>query len=192
MVETLTIVKTLFSVLLAALLLTIFEIVFFGMNISGTITTTVSNLVNKFADSLGKNVNGIFRLPESTINAIADEEAILVKKYNESVMYDGWWIAGLLFMGLLGVGGYLHEHRPKDLEDSFKDWYPIDYETILFTCGTVFLFAMFQLYFLKFVSMGGYLYPTTTEAQLIATNAMIDTLERNLNTPPPAPHEPTV
>jgi len=170
------ILKSLFDVLLTAMLLTIFEVVFFGWEISKKITTTVGNLVNSFATTLGSNVDGIFRLPGNMTEAIAEEEAILVNDYNESVMYDGWWIVGLLFMGLLGTGGYLYKHDQFSSE-TVKN-------TAILSLGTTVLFIIFQLYFFYGITTGDYKYPTQKESQLIATDAMIKTLEDDLNPPP--------
>jgi len=167
------ILKSLFDVLLTALMLTIFEIAFFGWVVSGKITRTVNTLITSFATTLGSNVDGIFRLPGNMTKAIAEEEAILVADYNESVMYDGWWIAGLLFMGLLGTGGYLYKQDQLDIIHASK-----------FAFGTAILFAIFQVYFFFGITTGDYKYPTKKESQLIATDAMIESLEDDL-TPPP-------
>lgn len=169
------VLKNLFDVLLAALILTIFEIVFFGAVISSKITSTVKNLVNNFATKLGQNAQGVFKLPESTVRAIAEEEAILVNDYNESVMYDGWWIAGLLVMLLLGIGGYLYNIGELNVSTGIN--------TLAFALGTTILFALFQVYFLYYVSLQ-YNYPTQDESRLIATDAMIQTLENDLQGEP--------
>lgn len=165
------VLKNLFDVLLAALILTIFEIIFFGAVVSRTITRTVKNLVRNFAKKLGEGVEGVFKLPESTIQAIAEEEAILLNDYNESVMYDGWWIAGILVMLLLGIGGYLYHIEELNLATGIN--------TLAFALGTTILFGLFQTYFFFYVSMQ-YNYPTQDESRLIATDAMITSLEKDL------------
>ena len=182
--------KNLFDVLLAALILTIFEIVFFGAIISSKITSTVKNLVRNFATKFGQNAQGVFKLPESTVRAIAEEEAILVNDYNESVMYDGWWIAGIIVILLLGIGGYLMQPIVIDVN---PDGTSITTEgelnlatginTLAFALGTTILFALFQVYFLYYVSLQ-YNYPTQDESRLIATDAMIQTLEEDLQGEP--------
>lgn len=165
------VLKNLFDVLLAALILTIFEIVFFGAVISKTISRTVKNLVTNFAQKLGQNAQGVFKLPETTIKAIAEEEAILVNDYNESVMYDGWWIAGILVILLLGTGWKLNRRGELNWSSLLN--------TLTFSIGTATLFMIFQWYFFYYVSLQ-YNYPTQDESRLIATDAMIQTLEADL------------
>lgn len=178
------VLKNLFDVLLAALILTIFEIVFFGAVISKTISRTVRNLVKNFAKKLGQNAQGVFKLPETTIKAIAEEEAILVNDYNESIMYDGWWIAGIIVILLLGIGGIIS--RPKNIYVNGElteippelNWISL-INTLTFSIGTATLFMIFQWYFFYYVSLQ-YNYPTQDESRLIATDAMIQTLEADL------------
>lgn len=167
-INTKDVVKSLLNVLTAALILTIFEIVFFGTTIAPTITSQVSKLVKSFAEQLGQNIDGIVRLPSNTVKAIKEEEQIIVSEYNESVMYDGWWLAGILSILILSCNWYLG-----------LGFFEFLAEVAPFAFGTAVLFALFQVYFYYEVSKK-YNYPSQDESRLIATDAMISSLENDL------------
>lgn len=179
------ILKLLFDVLVAALILTAFEIIFFKFSISLTISNRITRLITLFAKTLQENVNGIFKLPTNLIKAISDEEAILVTKFNESVMYDGTWIAGLLVISLLGISCiliYNDSFKPEDERELNGHGIMV---TIAFSIGTTTLFAIFQWFFAYRIAAcvnqnECYQYPSNDEAQYIATNAMITSLRKNL------------
>lgn len=167
--------KSLLDILIAAMVLTIFEIVFFRTSVVPTIRKSLIHNINKLSDKLAKISDSVFRLPGNVIQAITDEESILMKKYNRSVMYDGSWILGLLVIFILMV----YNSTPLDTKN--LDWFSCDFsvklsEFAIFPALTTVFFILFQVYFFYQISKK-YNYPSEDELQLIAMQSMVDKIK---------------
>lgn len=159
------------DILIAALVLTIFEIVFFRVSVVPTIRNSLILNINKLSAKLGNFSDSIFRIPGNMVKAITDEEALLMKKYNQSVMYDGCWIMGLLVIAILMV----YNITPLDTKD--LSWFSCDFsvklsEFAIFPSMTTIFFIAFQIYFFYYISKN-YNYPSESELQLIAMQSMV-------------------
>lgn len=167
--------KILLDILIAAFILTVFEIVFFRTEIVKTIRYSLKYNINKFAKSIAEASDTIFRLPGNFIKAIKEEEDILRKKYDQSVMYDGVWILGLLFIAIILI------YNGTSLEGKDLDWWSCDLaiklgDIAIFPFFTTLFFILFQIYFFYIITKK-YKYPSEEELQLISIDSMINAIE---------------
>lgn len=154
--------KEVFGILLTAFFLTVFEIGFFVWQVAPTIGHNVKGLINLFAKAIAKNNPDLIQVPPTILTALETEEADLMQRLNQSIIFDAGWVAVSLLM-FLGIFGY-----------SLKGTgvAPMDKGSFLFLIGSLILFIAFQVYFFFEVSMA-YGYPGNEEAVFAAKKAML-------------------
>lgn len=160
--------SNIFGIVLAALLLTIFEIFFFNFQVAPTISRSIQGIIKNFGRKLNEEIP-LNEIPESLLESIEKEEAITVDKYNEAVMYNTGYVIGGLG-AILVIIAYLFKGSNEKLMTK-SAWF--------FVIGSFILFALFQVYFFYEVSLK-YNYPTTQEAEYIVNQSMLNTVNANL------------
>lgn len=159
--------KEVFGIVLTALFLTAFEIGFFVWKVAPTISDNVGKLVDVFAAEVAKKYPQLPQAPPEVVDAVVEEEADLLAKLHQSIIFDAMWVGGVL-IGVLAMLAY-----------SLKGTgvAPLDKSGILFIAGSLILFVVFQIFFFFEVSMA-YGYPGTLESTAAATEAMLKAVQK--------------
>jgi predicted PurR-regulated permease PerM len=147
------------SIIIAALILTIFEIIFFFWLVAPTTSGQIKSALNYLSDEIKKAAPGITQMPPQIINSVVDEENELKTKYNRSLIADASWVGGLLIIAFLILGWW---QSPIPL----TGW-----NTLIFAGGSAVLFIGFQIYF-YFLVAKQYNYPTSPELELAAIKGL--------------------
>lgn len=146
------------GVFLAALVLTIFEIVFFFWIIGPTTANKVKDGLGYLTSQLSEDSQAL-QIPTPVIDDIAREEKDLINKYNQSLIGDASWIGGLLIISILVLALF---QSPDML---------LNKSSAIFSIGSSVLFIAFQVYFFFLVALK-YNYPTPPELELASLKGL--------------------
>jgi len=162
------------SIIIAALILTIFEIIFFFWLVAPTTSGQIRSALNTLSGEIKNAAPDITQMPPQIINAVVDEEKELKTKYNQSLIADASWVGGVLIIAFLILGWWQSPELLTGISKLFSKGTPGQtraISTLIFTVGSAFLFIGFQIYF-YFLVARQYNYPTPPELELAAIKGL--------------------
>lgn len=157
--------KELFGIILTAMMLTLFEIGFFIKTVAPTVSSKTKSMVRSFAESVSRKYPEIPQIPTVLIDSISFEEHDLIKKLNQSIIFDSFWVAAVLLIILSFLAWFIKGKKVGNLVVPGA-----------FVLITIIAFIIFQYYFYRFVSLK-YDYPGAQKNLQTATKAVLQAIQ---------------
>lgn len=161
--------KQIGGILIVAIIMTFFEILFFYTQVAPTIGNKIKNSLHAVTKEISKRYPTT-QIPKSFVDSLVDEESKLIKKVNRSIIIDASVIAVPLLIALILLEINVHSENTSIILER-STWFMVGL--------SVTFFALFQIYFFCNISFN-YIYPTEAELQTTMLTSLINTIDERL------------
>ena len=161
------------GILIVAIIMTFFEILFFYTQVAPRIGTQIKNALNNITKKISKNYPTT-KVPASFVNSLVDEEDKLVQKINRSILFDASVISVPLLITLILLEVNVRNNDDMSIILNGSTWFMVGVSVVFF--------ALFQIYFFCNISFN-YKYPYNSELQNTMLSSLITTIDKKLAEP---------